>query len=76
MLFRSAVLMALSLPLPTNILAHGHWTMDKYKMSKSRGNVADPFEAMSTWGTDAMRAYLAKAGGNSASDAGASPSFQ
>lgn len=62
--------MALDLPLPKNLLAHGHWTMDKFKMSKSRGNVANPFEAMKLWGTDAMRVYLMKAGGNSAVDAG------
>lgn len=39
-------------------------------MSKSRGNVANPFEAMKLWGTDAMRMYLMRAGGNSAADAG------
>mgnify|MGYP001610132178 FL=1 len=44
--------------------------MDKFKMSKSRGNVANPFDAMKTWGVDAMRAYLMRSGGNSASDAG------
>lgn len=69
-LYLPAVLMALDLPLPHNILAHGHWTMDKFKMSKSRGNVANPFDAMKTWGVDAMRAYLMRSGGNSASDAG------
>ncbi|KAL8293018.1 hypothetical protein RQP46_000712 [Phenoliferia psychrophenolica] len=68
-LYLPAVLMALDLPLPRNILAHGHWTMDKFKMSKSRGNVANPFEAMKTWGVDAMRAYLMRSGGNSAADA-------
>lgn len=69
-LYLPAVLMALDLPLPKHLLAHGHWTMDKFKMSKSRGNVANPFEAMKLWGTDAMRLYLMRAGGNSASDAG------
>lgn len=62
--------MALDLPLPHNLLAHGHWTMDKLKMSKSRGNVANPFEAINLWGRDAMRVYLMRAGGNSAVDAG------
>lgn len=64
--------MALDLPLPKKLLAHGHWTMDKFKMSKSRGNVADPFEAIQTWGRDAMRTYLMRRGGNSAVDSGAS----
>ncbi|GAA5970087.1 hypothetical protein JCM11641_000262 [Rhodosporidiobolus odoratus] len=68
-LYLPAVLMALDLPLPKHILTHGHWTMDKFKMSKSRGNVANPFEAMQLWGTDAMRMYLMRVGGNSASDA-------
>lgn len=71
-LYLPAVLLALDLPLPKHLLTHGHWTMDKFKMSKSRGNVANPFEAMQLWGVDAMRLYLMRVGGNSASDAGAS----
>lgn len=70
-LYLPAVLLALDLPLPKHLLTHGHWTMDKFKMSKSRGNVANPFEAMQLWGVDAMRMYLMRVGGNSASDAGA-----
>ncbi|KAK4058706.1 methionyl-tRNA synthetase [Microbotryomycetes sp. JL221] len=69
-LYLPAILMALELPLPRNLLAHGHWTMDKFKMSKSRGNVANPFEAINLWGVETMRVYLMKAGGNSAVDAG------
>ncbi|GJN88419.1 hypothetical protein Rhopal_001385-T1 [Rhodotorula paludigena] len=68
-LYLPAVLLALDLPLPKHLLTHGHWTMDKFKMSKSRGNVANPFEAMKLWGVDAMRMYLMRIGGNSASDA-------
>ncbi|GAA6001086.1 hypothetical protein JCM10207_007406 [Rhodosporidiobolus poonsookiae] len=68
-LYLPAVLLALDLPLPKHILTHGHWTMDKFKMSKSRGNVANPFEAMKLWGIDAMRMYLMRVGGNSGSDA-------
>ncbi|GAA5877533.1 hypothetical protein JCM8547_000181 [Rhodosporidiobolus lusitaniae] len=68
-LYLPAILMALELPLTKHLLTHGHWTMDKFKMSKSRGNVANPFEAMKLWGTDAMRMYLMRIGGNSASDA-------
>ncbi|GAA6063929.1 hypothetical protein JCM10212_004788 [Sporobolomyces blumeae] len=68
-LYLPAVLLALDLPLPRHLLTHGHWTMDKFKMSKSRGNVANPFESMSLWGTDAVRMYLMRNGGNSATDA-------
>ncbi|KAF8688652.1 Class-I aminoacyl-tRNA synthetase, partial [Rhizoctonia solani] len=41
-----AFLLALDLPPPKTLLTHGHWTKDRQKMSKSRGNVADPFLAM------------------------------
>ncbi|KAK0552932.1 methionyl-tRNA synthetase [Tilletia horrida] len=41
-----AMLMAARLPLPRAVVAHAHWTMNKSKMSKSRGNVVDPFEAL------------------------------
>ncbi|GAA5989184.1 hypothetical protein JCM10908_001196 [Rhodotorula pacifica] len=68
-LYLPAILLALDLPLPKHILTHGHWTMDRFKMSKSRGNVANPFEAMKLWGVDAMRMYLVRVGGNSAGDA-------
>ena len=36
--------MAAGLPLPKNIIAHGWWTVEKEKMSKSVGNVVDPNE--------------------------------
>ncbi|KAG2224893.1 hypothetical protein INT45_010842 [Circinella minor] len=58
-----AFLMAAQLPLPKQILAHAHWTMGKQKMSKSRGNVADPFEVMDTYGVDPVRYYLVRDGG-------------
>ncbi|CAD6905450.1 unnamed protein product [Tilletia controversa] len=41
-----AMLMAAKLPLPRHIVAHAHWTMNKSKMSKSLGNVVDPFVAL------------------------------
>lgn len=69
-LYLPAILLALDLPLPKHILTHGHWTMDRFKMSKSRGNVANPFDAMQLWGVDAMRMYLMRVGGNSGGDAG------
>lgn len=53
-----AFLMALELPLPKHILVHGHWTMSKMKMSKSVGNVVNPFFALERFGADQMRFYL------------------
>ena len=65
-----AFLMALNLPLPKHTVAHGHWTMNKHKMSKSRGNVADPFKAIEKYGRDELRWFLCRVGGNLGSDAG------
>jgi len=42
-----AMLMALGLPLPKKVAAHGYWQMGGAKISKSRGNVIDPFELAS-----------------------------
>ncbi|KAI0874614.1 tRNA synthetases class I (M)-domain-containing protein [Hypoxylon argillaceum] len=53
-----AFLMALDLPLPKQVLSHGHWLMSKQKMSKSVGNVVDPFFALDRWGVDTMRYFL------------------
>ncbi|KAB2570076.1 Aminoacyl-tRNA synthetase class 1a Anticodon-binding protein [Lasiodiplodia theobromae] len=58
-----AFLMALSLPLPKRILTTAHWTMNSQKMSKSVGNVVNPFFALDRFGADAMRYYLAHDGG-------------
>jgi len=55
--------MAAELPLPKQILAHAHWTMGKQKMSKSRGNVADPFQVLKDCGVDPVRYYLVRDGG-------------
>jgi methionyl-tRNA synthetase len=54
----STMLMALNLPLPETIFAHGWWTVDGEKMSKSRGNVVDPNQMIETIGTDAFRYFL------------------
>jgi len=54
----STMLMALGLPLPGNIFAHGWWTMDGKKMSKSLGNVIDPMAFASAHGTDAFRYFV------------------
>lgn len=65
-----ALLMACDIAPPKTVLAHAHWTMGSFKMSKSRGNVADPFEAIRLVGTDAVRYYLMRTGGSLPSDAG------
>ncbi|MEW6213810.1 MAG: methionine--tRNA ligase [Nitrospirota bacterium] len=54
----STMLMALELPLPKNIFAHGWWTVEGRKMSKSLGNVVDPNEMVNKYGTDALRYFL------------------
>jgi methionyl-tRNA synthetase len=54
----STMLMALEQPLPNTIFAHGWWTVDGEKMSKSRGNVVDPNKMVDQFGTDAFRYFL------------------
>lgn len=54
----STMLMALGLPLPGNIFAHGWWTVEGRKMSKSLGNVVDPFEVIKEFGVDQFRYFL------------------
>lgn len=54
----STMLMALELPLPKTIFAHGWWTVDGEKMSKSRGNVVDPYAMVDQFGADAFRYFL------------------
>lgn len=54
----SVMLMALNLPLPENIFAHGWWTVEGKKMSKSLGNVVDPNEMTDKYGVDAFRYFL------------------
>lgn len=53
-----AFLMASGLPPPKKIFAHGWWTRDGVKMSKSIGNCVCPFDLLSTYGPDAMRYFL------------------
>jgi methionyl-tRNA synthetase len=54
----STILMALNLPLPETIFAHGWWTVNGEKMSKSRGNVVDPNKMVDEFGADAFRYFL------------------
>jgi methionyl-tRNA synthetase len=44
-----AFLLAAGLPLPKKVIAHAHWTSERQKMSKSKGNVVDPFQAAETY---------------------------
>ena len=52
------ILMALDLPLPLTLFAHGWWTIGGEKMSKSRGNVVKPSKMIETYGCDAFRYFL------------------
>jgi methionyl-tRNA synthetase len=56
--FWPAILMAADLPVPEHVFVHGYLLMDGEKMSKSLGNVLDPFEIIERFGTDALRYYL------------------
>lgn len=53
-----AMLLSAGLPLSKQVLIHGFVTADGAKMSKSLGNVVDPFELVDRYGTDAVRYYL------------------
>ncbi len=53
-----AMLLALGLTPPATVFSHGWWTVEGEKMSKSRGNVVDPFEMADIYGVDAFRYFL------------------
>ncbi len=55
-----AMLMSAGLPIPTHLFTHGFLTVDGQKMSKTLGNVIDPFELIEKYGVDAVRYYLAR----------------
>ncbi len=55
--FWPALLMAAGLELPRHVFVHGFLLMDDKKMSKSLGNVLDPFAIIARYGTDALRYY-------------------
>lgn len=52
------MMMALELPLPEKVFAHGWLLMKDGKMSKSKGNVVDPVKLIEHFGLDAVRYYL------------------
>src|ERR1700722_14980245 len=53
-----ALLMGAEIELPKRVFVHGYLLMDGEKMSKSLGNVLDPFEVIERFGSDALRFYL------------------
>jgi len=53
-----AFLMSLDLPLPKHIGAHGWWTRDGEKMSKSKGNVISPKEVSDAYGAENLRYFM------------------
>jgi methionyl-tRNA synthetase len=53
-----ALLMAAEIELPRHVFVHGFLLMDGEKMSKSLGNVLDPFAVIDRFGSDALRFYL------------------
>ena len=53
-----AFLMAANLPLPKKVYAHGWWTNEGNKISKSLGNVINPFELVEKYGVDQVRYFL------------------
>ncbi|KAF5018135.1 hypothetical protein F66182_9898 [Fusarium sp. NRRL 66182] len=57
-----ALLMAAGLALPKKIVCHNHWTMANRKMSKSLGNVVNPFFAVQRWNLDPLRYFLMRNG--------------
>ena len=53
-----AMLMSMELPLPKNVFGHGWLLLDGGKMSKSKGNVVDPYILAEKFGVDALRFFL------------------
>ena len=53
-----AFLMAANLPPPKTVFAHGWWTNEGQKISKSLGNVIDPYEVIDEYGLDQFRFFL------------------
>lgn len=53
-----AMLLSANLPLPKQVFAHGFFTIDGQKISKSLGNAIDPLELAERYGKDAIRYFL------------------
>jgi methionyl-tRNA synthetase len=57
-IFWPAFLLAAGFPLPRTVYGHGWWLKDEAKMSKSKGNVLDPYVILKTFGSDPLRYFL------------------
>lgn len=55
-----AFLLSAGIPLPTQLFVHGYLTVGGEKMSKSLGNVVDPFSIIQTYGSEAFRYYVSR----------------
>jgi methionyl-tRNA synthetase len=58
--FWPILLKAMDQPLPKKILAHGWWSKDGQRISKSAGVVVDPVAVIDEWGLDAFRYYVVR----------------
>ncbi|MFT5430301.1 MAG: methionyl-tRNA synthetase [Myxococcota bacterium] len=54
----TTMLLAMKVPLPKRLVAHGWWLMDNSKMSKTKGNVVDPMALKDQYGLEVFRYYL------------------
>ena len=61
-LYWPAMLMAVGLPVPQMVFAHGWLTKDGQKLSKTTGNIIDPFDLVRRLGSDAVRYFFLREG--------------
>jgi methionyl-tRNA synthetase len=61
-LYWPAMLMAVGLPVPHVVFAHGWLTKDGQKLSKTTGNIIDPFDLVGRFGSDAVRYFFLREG--------------
>lgn len=61
-LYWPAMLIAVGLPVPSLVFAHGWLTKDGQKLSKTTGNIIDPFDLVQRFGSDAVRYFFLREG--------------
>lgn len=61
-LYWPAMLMSVGLPIPRLVFAHGWLTKDGQKLSKTTGNIIDPFDLVERFGSDAVRYFFLREG--------------
>ncbi len=61
-LYWPAFLLAAGFELPQKLVCHGHWLVDGHKMSKSVGNVVEPFACLEKFTQDGLRYFLLREG--------------